>query len=546
MSGIGPIFNNFLISGRDMDASNTELPSTSGSKGARADVRIAAKGGAVQFLGYGINRGISLVFVAVMVRLLGPAGFGLYRQVAQILQMLGNLGPVGFESAALRSIVHARAIDDPGAVRGAARVALIGAGLVSSALFVAVFGLADLIAEAFADEPAQREQMSFLLRLGAAFVPLWAVQAVLRACTQAYQTLAPSVIVGNVVQPVALIVVAGLALFLGFGVEGAVAGLVLSVVFALAAAIWFFQRIRTPEERSARPRISIRPMVAFALPMAGVELFRVGGLGVGILVLGLLGSDREVGLFAVAASLQGVALIFPKAISGIWRSMVADLDRRGETERLAALYQTINRWVATFSFFLIAALIVRPEPFVQILGGREVADAASLTTILAVGTLFAIGTGPCAQLISMTGRPAMNLVNSVVGICIYAGLSWLFVPAYGAVGMAVVDSLVTTLLNVARVVEAKLLTGIQPFGASFLKPIVATLAAGAVLYGWRFLSTGSLPLELAGLAVAGIVYVAVFLIAGVDPEERYVYRRIKTRLLSSVGGGRSDQDDLEG
>lgn len=525
--------------------SEGDQPPRAGSrKGtSKADVRVVAKGGVAHFIGFGINRGVRLLFVALAVRLLGPAAFGLYRQVAQILQMTGNLGPVGFDSAVLRSVAHARATNDSAAVRGATRVALVGATLFSLAIALAIFGLADPIAGAFADDPGQQERMAFFLRLGAAFVPLWSIVQVLLLCTQGYKTNVPNVIVGNIIQPVSLVVVSVAALLLGFGIAGAIVGLVLSGVLSLLAAIWYYRRTLTPDERSTRRRVPIRPMIKFALPQAGVNLFRVGGFGIGIIVLGLLGSDRDVGLYAIAVSLQGLALIFPRALTSIWQPMVADLDRRGETARLESLYQTINRWVASSSFFVIAVLIFRPEPFVRVIGGQAAAEAAILTSILTAGTLFSVGTGPCATLIAMTGRPAMNLLNSVVGICIYVGLSWLFVPTFGAVGMAAIDALVTASLNLARVVEAKVLTGIQPFGRSFLKPVAATLAAAVVLYGSRFLPSESLPLEFAGIAVAGIVYVAVLLIAGADAEERFVYQRAKARFLDIVRRDRGREDE---
>jgi hypothetical protein len=94
--------------------------------------------------------------------------------------------------------------------------------------------------------------------------------------------------------------------------------------------------------------------------------------------------------------------------------------------------------------------------------------------------------------------------------------------------MAVVDAFVTALVNSARVVEAKLLVGVQPFGRSFLKPVTATLVAAAVLLAWR-LVPGGLAVEIAGVVVAAAVYLGVLRALGLDPEERHVWERIKAR-----------------
>lgn len=501
---------------------------SSPSRASAADVRTVAKGGIVQFAGMGTNRAANVLFVAIAVRLLGPAGYGLYRQIAQLLYTVGTFATGGFDTAALRNIAQGRATRDAGLVRGAARLALGSVAIISSLVMIALLFAAGPIARAFADRPEQVAEMTFLIRLAAPFVPLFAIMQVLRACTQGYKTVIPSVIVGNVAQPVLLLVVSTAALVLGYGVAGAIGGLVASVVLALMVAIWFYRRLFTAEERAAKPVASLRSMTGFALPRAGERLFNLGGAGT--ILLGLFSIDLEVGLFAVAVSLQSISVIFLQAVLSIWQPMVADLQQRREMDRLGGLYQTINRWVASGSFGLVAALMILPEPFVRVLGGESVSEAAILTSILAAGTFIHVGSGPCAMLLTMSGYPVVNLLNNIVAMSLYVGLAWVSVPAHGALGMAIVHTGTLTALNVARIVEGRILTGIQPFGVSFLKPITATLVTGIVLLLWRLFLPRQLTLDIAGLAVAGALYAGALWLMGADAEDRIVYERVKARL----------------
>lgn len=495
------------------------------------DVRVAAKGGVIRFLGFGINRGIGVLFVAFAARLLGPAGFGLYRQIASLLDLLGNFGAFGFHIAALRGIAHARAENDPGGVRGVARISIGATILISLLLLALVLTGAEAIAGPFAETDADAKRLARLLRLGAPFIPLYATGIVLQASTRAYQTVTPSVVVGNIVQPTSLFIISVAALLLGYGVGGAVTGLTASALIALVAAVWYFRRILAPAERTARPSARIGPLVRFAAPQAGVSLFRLGASGPGVILMGLFGSDREVGLFAIAASLLTLATVFSTSMLAIWSPIVADLYHRGEIERLGSLYQTVNRWIASSSFVMIAMLMVQPEFFVRLLGGREASGAAVLTSILAVGTLFQVGTGPCAELISMAGWPGVNLLISVVGLGFYVLLAWLVVPTGGAIGMAIVTAAILALTNLARVIQARLLIGIQPFGRSFLKPVVAATTASLVLGLWRALPEKDMIFVGIGLALAASVHVLALLVMGIDPEERIVIERVRARIL---------------
>jgi O-antigen/teichoic acid export membrane protein len=199
------------------------------------------------------------------------------------------------------------------------------------------------------------------------------------------------------------------------------------------------------------------------------------------------------------------------------------------------LYQTITRWIATFSFPVYAALIIEPDFFVRFFGNAAV-EAASVAAILAVGNLFYSGTGPTGYVLSMTGRPGVNFANSVSAVVLYVVLGFMVVPEHGAVGMAVVDAVVTAVVNAARVLEAKVLVGVQPFGRSFLKPVAATLVAAGVLLLWQLVPGDTIALEIVGIVVAGAVYLVVLKAFGLDPEERYVWDRIRARAARSRRG----------
>ena len=57
------------------------------------------------------------------------------------------------------------------------------------------------------------------------------------------------------------------------------------------------------------------------------------------------------------------------------------------------------------------------------------------------------------------------------------------------------------------------------------------LVGAAVLLLWRLVPGDSIPIEIAGLVLASVVYVATLARLGIDPEERHVFDRIKQRAL---------------
>jgi O-antigen/teichoic acid export membrane protein len=156
------------------------------------DVKIVVRGGATQIVGQITQRSISFFFTMVASNVLGPPRYGLYRQVAQVLAVGGQLGLAGFNYASMRFITRARAVEDHGAVKGAIRTGLSGA-LVASVLVCAVLLLvAEPLAEQFAEAPDAVSELAGLFRLGAGYIPAFALMQVLRYVTQAYKTMTPS------------------------------------------------------------------------------------------------------------------------------------------------------------------------------------------------------------------------------------------------------------------------------------------------------------------------------------------------------------------
>ncbi|CAN5698882.1 flippase [soil metagenome] len=504
-------------------------PPAVGAEDAAADVRTVAKGGGVQILGQIATEILAFVFIAAATHILSKPAYGLFRKAYQLLTVFGQVGLLGLNYSTMRFIAKARALGDAGGVRGAVRVGVMGTGAASLVVFALLFLGAPPIAEFFAGAEGDRQGLESLLRIGAAFVPLFALMQTLRYGTQAYKNMLPSVIVGNIVQPMARIVLGIAALVAGLQVAGLMWTTVISVAIGTALGFWYLRRVMTAEERAARPAHRIRSMLGFALPQAGSSILGFQALGLGIIVLGLYQSDAAVAVFGVALSLQRPGSIFLSGIVNIWAPMVTDLHARDEIARLDRLYKTVNRWTSTFSFPVYTALIAFPAFFVDLLTPAY-GEAAVVTAVLAAGNLFYTGTGPAGYVISMTGRPWLNLINSAFAVGAYVGLGVLIVPTHGALGMAFVDAVVTAAINLARVVEAKLLVGVQPFGRSFLKPVGASCVMGAVLLSWRLLPEGFL-VQLSGLLVAGLAYLGVLVALGVDEEERQVWRLIRSRLL---------------
>jgi O-antigen/teichoic acid export membrane protein len=238
-----------------------------GLTGAAAkDIRVVAKGGAVQIAGQYTQQLFSLGFLVLVVRVMGRSAYGLYLQVARVLAIAAQIGLAGFNYASMRFITRARANKDHGAVRGSARVGLGGTAIASGLVFAVVLIAARPLAGLFEPKPADAARLAGYLRIGAAYIPLFALMQTLRYCTQAYKTMVPSVIVGNIVQPATRFLLAVVVLATSATIAGLTWTLVISTAVGVVLGAYYLRHMLTVEERRATPKGDAGGMVRFALP----------------------------------------------------------------------------------------------------------------------------------------------------------------------------------------------------------------------------------------------------------------------------------------
>ena len=137
------------------------------------------------------------------------------------------------------------------------------------------------------------------------------------------------------------------------------------------------------------------------------------------------------------------------------------------------------------------------------MGAEKAIDAAPIVAILAIGNVFHTCMGTSASVLSMTGRPGINFIDSLIAVVVYSLLGWVVIPQHGAIGMAWVHSIVIAALNLTRVIQAKVLVGVQPFGRSLFKPITATIAGVVTVGAWKLLTPDTIPFSIAGLTIGG-------------------------------------------
>lgn len=186
------------------------------------------------------------------------------------------------------------------------------------------------------------------------------------------------------------------------------------------------------------------------------------------------------GLFGIARKVSSVPLIVRQAFQYVLAPLAAAQaahDRAG----VAQLYGFATRLSIAFVVPLAALLMLIASDILSLFA-PEAAAALPLLVILVLGRAGEAIVGPATPVVEMTGHRILPLVNSVIGLGVWALLGAWLVPSMGATGMAWAVSAGTVLIAWAATLELRITDGLVAFDREAIGALAATLAAAILLW----------------------------------------------------------------
>lgn len=503
------------------------VPSRTPASASDQNIILAAKGGGIAFTGNMFVYAFRFGFGVVMARMLGADLFGLYSLALTVTNIIGSAASFGMSSGMARYIPIAIAQKDERRLWGTIQTGIVLPAVFSVILGIGLFAAAGPLSYLVFERP----DMMPALRVASFGVPLLTLMGVLASITQGFKRMEYKVYSEDIALNLSKLVLSMVLLSVGLGVVGGVLAHVVSMAIAVIMLFWFVHRlfslnrpVHTAERRTGE-------MLRFSMPVYLSQLLGKFSGSIETLVLGFFGVMSGVGIYTTALRLSGVGAMFHHSLQRIAIPMIADLHSRGKMKQLGRVYRTTTKWDLTFNLPLFLVITILAKPLLAIFGTDFVAGSAGLV-ILAVGTVVNASTGVCGSVVTMTGHSKVSFVNSIIHLVATVALDLVFIPRLGVVGAALGVMLSNALINVVRLVEMVFLLRIRPYDRSFLKPVLAAVAAAvpAYLVNQSLISTPWTVQLGVGVPLLVGIYVLAIVLLGLSDEDRLILERLQVRL----------------
>jgi len=492
-------------------------------------ILLAAKGGGIGFAGNLFAYGGRLLIGILLTRLLGAEQYGLYSLALTAGEMAAGFALLGLGYALVRYVSLYASQHDTPRLWGTLQVGLGLTTLVSLLVGASLFVLARPVATYWFHEP----RLASLLRLAVLLVPLLALTEALVLATRGFNKMQYGVIAQQTVQPLArLLLVAALALA-GLTAANVLTAFIVAQLITCVLLLFFLNGLFPLRRPWQTARRDVKGMLRFSLPVHISTLIDTFGGNLYTILLGSLGTVRNVGVFVASAHVSTLTGAFNQAVGSAASPIVSELDGSGNREQMARFYRATTHWMFSLNLPVFLLVVLFPRSILALFGNDFVEGAAALS-ILVCAKLVEASVGIADGILNMTGNTQVRLLNSVVTLALTVGLSSSFISRWGVLGAAAAVLATTTLISLLRLVEVFLLLRMLPGLATFLKPAAAGLAALGVGWTLRNLLHTQANLILVAINALAIllVYMAVLLLLGLSPEDYTVLARVQSRLRS--------------
>jgi O-antigen/teichoic acid export membrane protein len=368
----------------------------------------------------------------VMARVLGVDAFGTYTYAITWTRVAGDVCDLGTTSSSLRLLpeytVQERWPLSAGVLLRSRQVAMIVGGLVAlvaSVVLLAVTGMSE---------------STRVLILALILVPVVTLIELQTSLIRAFERVFKAFFPWLVFQPLVLMAGLGAAYAAGVDLDARGAMTLTAVSFAVTVALqfWWLSQAVPAMAKVARPAYAYREWAKVSLPIFGSNVVSSVFSRFDIVMVGLLMSPTEAGIYAVAMRAGMIAALLQTAICANLAPRMSKLYWADRHDELEELVQTALRWVFIPSVVVTAGLVVLAGPALRLFG-KPFAGGTSVLVIIAVCQLVGVSAGPVGWLLNMTGHQNVTATVFAVTAAVTMVAYFVLIPWLGVTGAALAN-----------------------------------------------------------------------------------------------------------
>ena len=500
--------------------------------------RKVAKEASISFGGMGMGSLFRYLFSIMMARWLGPQMLGIYSLGNAITRIGEIFGIMGLDNGVLRYVSREKEKNDN--VRNSI-YSSIKMGFISS-IFIGLllyFSSDWIVLNLFNEDTF----LSTVIKVYALTLPFTVTTLIASFATQGFKILKYKVFVNQIVNPFTLLLTMILS-YVFFGVNVAIlAPTVVSAVIGFFLILHYLNGFVDVSVSKVLNAKFDNKILRFSLPLMFVSAIGIIMHWTDIIMLGILKDAKDVGLYHPVERTAGLIRMILFAFASIFAPLFSQYFHEKNQTKMLEVFQLSTKWILLTSLPLFIFLILFSNTILMLFGS-EFGNNSLALPILTVGIMIQAVFGLGSPSLTMSGFQKYNLINALVALFTNIFLNIMLIPQFGIAGAAMGTTVALFLISLLRFFENYYLLGMNLFSTKLLKPILAGLSTGMIVYlvkpyvfesGYFDYHSSILYLIiylLFGALFILLVYMILIWILRLDDEDKDIVQVITNKLLN--------------
>jgi O-antigen/teichoic acid export membrane protein len=171
-----------------------------------------------------------------------------------------------------------------------------------------------------------------------------------------------------------------------------------------------------------------RSYLKFAAPLIFVTIISTLSGYMATVLIGFFGPKADVAFYTSSLVLMGVVGLIASAVATLTYPSFSRLHTTGDTQEIRSLTFQAERYLAMFSFPVVAVIVIFATPVASILLGTTFAPAGLSLQFLAIASLLGLINQVHASQILAVNRPDMTARLTILSFLVYVPLLLILIP----------------------------------------------------------------------------------------------------------------------
>jgi O-antigen/teichoic acid export membrane protein len=375
------------------------------------------------------------------------------------------------------------------------------------------------------------------LQLFAFSIPFVSSMGVASSLLLGFHTTKYMVYTRNFVQPVTYIFLIIFFYFNGFRLDGVIYAFILSNIVAFIFCILFLKKL-FPEflSKYVTTDYEFKNLISYSIPLLFVGFLHYFLSWTVILMLGFLGSTKDVGIYRAASQVTILMTVFIFAVGSIYAPLVSEMFYKGEKKRIESIFKVTTRWIYLIVLPVSLVLVFSSKGIMSIFGVDFIEKGAPVLIILTIAQFVNCVTGGAGYTLTMTGKQKLELINSLGLVILNIVLNFLLIPQYGIMGAAIATAVSVISINILRLVEVYKLYQMHPYSKDYIKILVPAVVSVLLILCLHSLIIQYMWNAIINILIITLSFITYLKIAGLDDEESYILSLLKQKFSLKLRG----------